>query len=193
MLYIQKETGFEPYSLRQLYKDRPNVSFPETVTDETLADYNVVRVIAAPRPEVADPQIAERNAEPTQQPDGTWVLDWTVRDKTPEELEADLKTKRKMLSVERWSFAGAAMAAGIITSDEAQAWGPGNALPASVEAALSDAIADPSALAMAKVRALAAPRINRLNPLVEALRERLDLTPEQTDELFAAAKLLEAE
>lgn len=105
----------------------------------------------------------------------------------------DILTKRQNMTVERWSFASAAMAAGVINAEEAESWGPGNALPASVEAALSDAISDPKALAMAKVRARAAPRINRLNPLVEALRERLNLTPEQADDLFAVAKALEAE
>lgn len=193
MLYIQKETGFEPYSIRQLRKDHPNVSFPETVSDDILANYGVVNVIAAPRPEVADNQIAERNTEPTQQPDGTWILDWTMRAKTAEEIMQEESARRQAMTVERWSVASAAMAAGIITAEEAEAWGPGNALPANVQAALSDAISDPKALSMAKVRALAAPRINRLNPLVEALRERLDLTPEQADELFAAAKMLEAE
>lgn len=107
---------------------------------------------------------------------------------TPEEA---LQKQRKAMTVERWSFATASMAAGIITAEEAQAWGPGTSLPASIDQAISAAITDPGELAAAKVRALAAPRINRLNPLIEILRAAFNLTPEEADDLFGAAQQIE--
>ena len=112
--------------------------------------------------------------------------------KTPAEIEAETLAKRRAMTVERWSFATAAMAAGIITAEEAQAWGPGNGLPTAIDQAITAAVTDPTELAAAKVRALAAPRINRLNPLIEILRGALSLTPEQADQLFETAKQIEA-
>lgn len=107
--------------------------------------------------------------------------------------DAEIQQMRQAMTVERWSFATAAMAAGILTAEEAQAWGPGTSLPAAVDQAITAAVSDPVQLAGAKVRALAAPRINRLNPLVEILRGAFSLTPEQADDLFTMAKALEAE
>ena len=146
-----------------------------------------------PKPEIAAAQVATLADLPTENPDGSWSFKWAVRDKTAEELAQEETNRRQGMTVERWSFATAAMAAGILTAEEAQAWGPGTSLPAAVDAAITAAVSDPVQLAGAKVRALAVPRINRLNPLVEILRSAFNLTPEQADDLFIQAKALEAE
>lgn len=143
------------------------------------------------QPAITDTQVAEQNTQP-EKVNGEWVLGWTVRDKTAEELAQEETNRRQAMTVERWSFATAAMAAGILTAEEAQAWGPGTSLPAAVDQAITAAVSDPVQLAGAKVRALSAPRINRLNPLVEILRGAFQLTEEQADDLFAVAKQIEA-
>lgn len=145
----------------------------------------------APKPELTTAQVATLAALPTENSDGSWSFKWATRDKTAEELAAEQTNKRRGMTAERWSFATAAMTAGLLTAEEAQAWGPGTSLPATVDAALSAAVSDPVQLAGAKVRALAAPRINRLNPLVEILRGAFSLTEEQADDLFTTAKALE--
>jgi len=81
-----------PYTLRQLRGDNPRVGFPKTIPDEMAADYGVHPVTVADRPDVAADEIAERDELPTLV-EGAWVLGWTVRDMTPEEL-ADVQTRR---------------------------------------------------------------------------------------------------
>lgn len=159
---------------------------------DNCGDYGFVIPTEEPRPETTTAQKATKADKPTENSDGSWSYKWTVTDKTAEELAAEETSRRQGMTVERWSFATAAMAAGILTAEEAQAWGPGTSLPAAVEAAITAAVSDPVQLAGAKVRALAAPRINRLNPLVEILRGAFELTAEQADDLFTVAKALEA-
>ena len=158
---------------------------------DNCADYGFVIPTDEPRPEITGAQKATKADKPTENPDGSWSYKWAVMDKTAEELAAEETSRRQGMTVERWSFATAAMAAGILTAEEAQAWGPGTSLPAAVEAAITAGVSDPVQLAGAKVRALAAPRINRLNPLVEILRGAFSLTPEQADELFQLARIVE--
>lgn len=107
--------------------------------------------------------------------------------------QLELEAERRGMVVERWAFANAAQLAGIITSAEAEAWGPGVSLPAAVDTALAAVLTDPSELSMAKVRALAAPRIGRTNSIVELLRAALSLTPEQADDVFRTAQQIERE
>ena len=159
---------------------------------DNCADYSFVIPTDEPQPEITAAQKATRADKPTENPDGSWSYKWTVTVKTAEELAQEETNRRQAMTVERWSFATAAMAAGILTAEEAQAWGPGTSLPAAVDAAITAAVSDPVQLAGAKVRALAAPRINRLNPLVEILRGAFQLTEEQADDLFAVAKQIEA-
>jgi hypothetical protein len=158
---------------------------------DNCGQYGFVIPTDEPRPEITSAQKATKADMPTENPDGSWSYKWTVRDKTTEELAQEETNRRQGMTVERWSFATAAMAAGILTAEEAQAWGPGTSLPAAVDAAITAAVSDPVQLAAAKVRALSAPRINRLNPLVEILRGAFQLTEEQADDLFTTAKQIE--
>ena len=158
---------------------------------DNCGQYGFVIPTDDPRPEITAAQKATKAGKPTENPDGSWSYKWTVMDKTAEELAQEETNRRQGMTAQRWSFATAVMGEGVITAEEAQAWGPGNALPATVDAALAAAISDPVLLAAARVRALAAPTINRLNPLVEILRDAFGLTPEKADELFQLARIIE--
>jgi hypothetical protein len=55
-----------PYTIGQLRKDNPNVSFPKNITQGTLQKYGVVGVVEGPKPVVGVYQTVKRNALPTR-------------------------------------------------------------------------------------------------------------------------------
>jgi len=69
----------EKYSLEQLRKDNPGISFPKDIPDERLAEYDVYPVTLLDRPTTETWQRATRNDLPTLI-DGVWTLGWTVTD-----------------------------------------------------------------------------------------------------------------
>jgi hypothetical protein len=74
------------YSVGQLRSDNPQVSFPESIPDDILAEYDVYPVAPAPAPEHASNEVAE-DAGYLQLADGTWKQAWRVRSMTDEEVE----------------------------------------------------------------------------------------------------------
>ena len=71
-----------PYTIGQLRKDNPNVSFPKNINSATLARFGVVGVLEGPQPtEVGTYQTVRRNAEPTYDADsGVWMINYTAVD-----------------------------------------------------------------------------------------------------------------
>lgn len=167
-----------PYSVERLRNDNPRVGFPTVMVDRKLAEYGMFPVLIAERP---TPAMGE-TAVPSETPElveGQWVLGWTVRAKTPEEVAAE----RDAMSVPRGQFAVAAAGAGLVTEQEALNWAGGNSLPATVNAVI-DALPQAEQLP-ARVEALTALNVQRVHPLVLMLQASLGLTDEQTDGLFA--------
>ena len=79
----------EPYSMGQLRRDNKGVSFPKVVEASTLASYNVYSVVVADAPSYNDTtQVLVQNDTATDV-GGQWTYEWTVRDKTTDELAAD--------------------------------------------------------------------------------------------------------
>jgi len=74
-----------PYSLSQLKRDNPNVSFPTEPRLDTLAEYGVFPVRPTERPEDTDTQRAVE-AKP-ELVDGLWTQAWRMEDIPPAELE----------------------------------------------------------------------------------------------------------
>lgn len=95
-MYLKEINGvWTPFSLKQLREENPNVSFPKTPGDSLLAEYGMFPCVEAEVPTVVGPnQIAERDPEPLRQPDGSYVWNWYLRTKTPEELAEDLIEER---------------------------------------------------------------------------------------------------
>ena len=69
----------EIYTIGQLRRDNPNISFPKNIPDERLAEYDVYPVTVLDRPITETWQRATRNDLPTLV-DGVWTLGWTVTD-----------------------------------------------------------------------------------------------------------------
>ena len=90
MAHIKITNGTqEPYTIGRLRRDNKTTSFPKVVEASTLASYGVYSVayVEAPTHNSAT-QIATQNTTATEV-DGQWKYEWTVRDKTSDELAAD--------------------------------------------------------------------------------------------------------
>lgn len=85
-----------PYSLDQLRKDNPQVSFPSLPSEDLLKEFGVVSVTSVSAPD------CDENAQKVT-PDGCvfnelnarWETSWKVVDLTPEEIEK-LKTAHRL-------------------------------------------------------------------------------------------------
>lgn len=77
-----------PYTLTDLRLARPDVKWPQTISDELAAVYGVFAVQAVEPPLVTSTQAVDDDCE---KQGVVWVQTWTVRDATEEEL-ADRKS-----------------------------------------------------------------------------------------------------
>jgi hypothetical protein len=75
-----------PYSIGQLRKDNPQVSFPKDPADALLASYDVFPVTATEQP-VYDPITQNLTEGAPALVDGNWTQVWTVTGATSEEIE----------------------------------------------------------------------------------------------------------
>jgi hypothetical protein len=89
-----------PYSLKEIRLANRNTSFPDTVSDATMAEYGAMRVYFATQPELTDTQMSEE-ATPVFDADAQrWAQAWQVREMTAEEL-LQRNTKRDEELLER--------------------------------------------------------------------------------------------
>lgn len=88
MAYVRVRDGnvAYPYSLAQLRADEPDTSLAAAMPDERLAEWDVFPVTASSPPDTAPDDIAEE-AEPALV-EGVWTQQWTLRDRTSDELGA---------------------------------------------------------------------------------------------------------
>jgi len=87
-LLLLRETGPQwPYSLVDLRRDNPNVSFSVSPTPDDLAPFDVYEVQPTDAP-AADPRTERVEEDQPELVEGNWQQRWTVRDATPEEIAA---------------------------------------------------------------------------------------------------------
>lgn len=172
-----------PYSFTQLRRDNPLTSFPKP-DDAMLASYGMYPVTDTPRP-VYDPMTQDiAEGDPVLEGD-TWARVWIVTDATTEEVAHRLADKRATMKLARGQFAIRAAGMGLITPEEAEAWAGGTSLPALVTGAFAAHIADDMDRLGARVDALTASHIHRVNPLIILLQAQFGLTDDQVDALFS--------
>jgi hypothetical protein len=88
-MYLKLNNGIiekYPYSISELRKENPNVSFPKNISAEILASFNIYEVVA-----VTAPQSTYTNNVSEGEPqliDGNWTQVWNVTDKPIEEVNA---------------------------------------------------------------------------------------------------------
>lgn len=111
----------QPYSLGQLRRDNPQVSFPETPTAASLAEYDVYEVVATEPPTYDD---NTHNIEPSiELVDGVWTQTWVLVEHTAEDIErqwANIRSERNQyLSACDWTQLSDAPLTNVETAD----WG----------------------------------------------------------------------
>jgi len=102
-----------PYTLGHLRRDHPNTSFPKYVLDDVLASHNVFRVQNAAKPDHnTDTQFLQSDDAPTLV-DGSWVLGFTVVNKSESAAEECIRMKRDGLLQETdwWAVSDRTMTA----------------------------------------------------------------------------------
>lgn len=88
------------YTIGQLHRDNPLVSFPKSIPDATLAEYDVYPLITTDRP-TYDP-ITQNLTEGTPiLVDGVWTQVWDVTDATPEQIAARKDTQLANIKAQR--------------------------------------------------------------------------------------------
>lgn len=74
-----------PYSVGQLRRDNPQVSFPSVMPDSLLAEYGVLSALVTEPPPYTNTETFE-DAGFTQLEDGSWAQAWLVRPLNEQEL-----------------------------------------------------------------------------------------------------------
>lgn len=88
MKYLKNSTPvIYPYSLSNLYRDFPQVSFPENPSGETLAKYGVFPVESVPPPAHDESSQKAVEIDPVYV-NGTYKQAWLIVNLTPEEIVA---------------------------------------------------------------------------------------------------------
>jgi hypothetical protein len=81
-----------PYSISELKNDNPQTSFPETISDKTLAEFNVYKVTQIEKPVITYKQNLIEGTPVNE--NGVWKQTWTITDKDSTEIE-EIQTNSK--------------------------------------------------------------------------------------------------
>ncbi len=85
-----------PYTINELKKDNPGISFPKNPSVETLENFNIFPVLSTGAVYDSTIQTAIQSGCKYNKERKRWETDWIIRDKTSEELvqeELERKTK----------------------------------------------------------------------------------------------------
>ncbi len=165
MFYIITKPGEEPvypYTLTDLRRDNPGVSFPSDMTNFDASDWHCYPVQDTPSPE-AQSKIAQRT-DP-ELVDGMWQERWTLVDAPPAPVPQSVEMAQARLAL---------LYAGLLPQ---------------VDVAI-DSIPDATQREAARVQWEYRTEVRRNSELVIELGTRLGLTDEQIDDLFRSAVML---
>ena len=97
MPYLKLTNGApETYSIGQLRRDNPQVSFPKNPSDSLLADWDVYSYTVNERPTYES--LTQRcEAAPFEQIEGVWVQDWVVEQQPLADAERNIRDRRDVL------------------------------------------------------------------------------------------------
>lgn len=168
VLYVDGVVKQYPYTLTDMRRDNPSVSFPRDISDEVAAQYNTYPVVDTPQPSF-NPDTQYIVWENPSFADNVWTQVWGVADYTPEQLAERILAWRQTATCTPFQGRVALANANLI---------------AQVEAMMNES-STPYETKTAWEYALV---WNRTSPLVESLGAALSLTPEQIDDLFKAAQ-----
>lgn len=103
-MFIKLTNGVpETYTIGQLRKDNPNVSFPKDIPLETLASYNVYPLTVADKPSYNRLTEDAVLNTPTEV-NGAWIQGYSVVQKSQEYAEKNIRRERNdLLSDSDWT------------------------------------------------------------------------------------------
>lgn len=103
-MFIKLTNGVpETYTIGQLRKDNPNVSFPKDIPLETLASYNVYPLTVADRP-IYNNLIENAVLNTPTEINGAWIQNYSVVQKSQEDAERNIREQRNfLLSESDWT------------------------------------------------------------------------------------------
>lgn len=85
-MYVKVTNGVPtPYTIGQLRKDNPNVSFPRQISEQTLQSFGVFPFTRAAYP-TYDKRTQKLEVGDIEQVNGKWVEQWNVVNRTQEEV-----------------------------------------------------------------------------------------------------------
>lgn len=90
-----------PYSVNLLQRDNPQVSFPDNISDEVLASFNVFPVASTNPNFDRETQVIEQNGCSYNADEKRWETAWIVRDKTLQESQAESEARASEIRNER--------------------------------------------------------------------------------------------
>ena len=95
-MFIRATNGIpETYTIGQLRRDNPNVSFPKDIPEETLSDFNVYAVKPTPAPSLDSK--THRHTQDVVLVDTVWTQVWTVVELPLTQAEANTRAHRNHL------------------------------------------------------------------------------------------------
>lgn len=175
MVYVLAVDGVVqkyPYTLTDLRRDNPEVSFPSEITDEIAGEYDVYYVEEIVQP-VFNSEIEMLIwVNPTFQ-GGKWVQQWRVDPLPQSEINARLENWRQSASCSPFQGKAALFNAGLL--DE-------------VETLISAT----QTSTIVKLAWANASEWRRMSAMITSLASELSLTDEEVDDLFKAAVLITA-
>lgn len=77
-----------PYSIGQLRRDNPNISFPKVIPEAKLSKYGMYKVLFLDKPSIDErTQKVEQQTVPTYV-NSSWCIGWDISNKTSTEVQA---------------------------------------------------------------------------------------------------------
>ncbi len=172
-VYAKVENGAVvqyPYDLYTLRQDNPNTSFPDGMTAEQYAEWDMVPVTVDLEPEF-DGVYKELEAVGPTLIDGVWTQGWSVVDRDPEDVQETIEAQRQGMKCSMRQARLALLQQGLLASVDAAIAG----LPEGEKEA-------------AEIQWEYGSEVERLSPLVVGLMPALGMSEEEIDDLFTLAK-----
>lgn len=88
-----------PYGINNLRQDNPNTSFPASMPDESLAEWDVYPVQSAPGPNADHTKTVTKGMP--ELVDGKWTQTWIVADATAEEIAIRIEEMAQSIRTQR--------------------------------------------------------------------------------------------
>jgi hypothetical protein len=90
-----------PYTVQDLRNDNPQTSFPASPNAETLASFDVFPVVSTGAQYDQATQVATQEGCEYNAAKQRWETSWVVRDKTTEELQAEVDANAAQVEAQR--------------------------------------------------------------------------------------------